>query len=51
MGKEFLIKDSLTSPWKMEAETSNWRVYLLQSHSKKPSTTDFRNMTAKRGCR
>jgi hypothetical protein len=32
MGKEFLIKDSLTSlAWKMEAE--KWRVYLLQSHS------------------
>jgi GLPGLI family protein len=44
MGKEFLIKDSLTSlAWKMEAETSNGG-YTCYKACKKPSTTDFRNM-------
>jgi GLPGLI family protein len=44
MGKEFLIKDSLTSlAWKMEAETSSGG-YTCYKACKKPSTTDFRNM-------
>ena len=47
MGKEFLIKDSLTSlAWKMEAETRVIGGYTCYKATavKKPSATDFRNM-------
>lgn len=47
MGKEFLIKDSLTSLiWKMEAETRVIGGYTCYKATavKKPSATDFRNM-------
>lgn len=47
MGKEFLVKDSLTSlAWKMEAETRVIGGYTCYKATavKKPSTTDFRNM-------
>jgi GLPGLI family protein len=46
MGKEFLVKDSLTSlSWKMEAETrviGGYTCYKATAE-KKPSATDFRN--------
>ncbi|MBG6187179.1 GLPGLI family protein [Flavobacterium sp. CAN_S2] len=47
MGKEFLVKDSLTSlAWKMEAETRVIGGYTCYKATavKKPSATDFRNM-------
>jgi GLPGLI family protein len=47
MGKEFLVKDSLTSlAWKMEAETRVIGGYTCYRATavKKPSATDFRNM-------
>jgi GLPGLI family protein len=47
MGKEFLVKDSLTSlTWKMEAETRMIGGYTCYKATaiKKPSATDFRNM-------
>ncbi|RBN49113.1 GLPGLI family protein [Flavobacterium psychrolimnae] len=47
MGKEFLVKDSLTSiAWKMEAETRVIGGYTCYKATavKKPSVTDFRNM-------
>jgi GLPGLI family protein len=47
MGKEFLVKDSLTSlTWKMEAETRIIGGYTCYKATavKKPSATDFRNM-------
>jgi GLPGLI family protein len=47
MGKEFLVKDSLTSlVWKMEAETRVIGGYTCYKATavKKPSATDFRNM-------
>lgn len=47
MGKEFMIKDSLTSlNWKMEAETRVIGGYTCYKATaiKKPSATDFRNM-------
>ncbi|TDD76300.1 GLPGLI family protein [Flavobacterium caseinilyticum] len=47
MGKEFLVKDSLTSlAWKMEAETRIIGGYTCYKATaiKKPSATDFRNM-------
>lgn len=47
MGKEFLVKDSLTSlAWKMESETrviGGYTCYKATA-TKKPSATDFRNM-------
>ncbi|QIH39321.1 GLPGLI family protein [Flavobacterium sp. Sr18] len=47
MGKEFLVKDSLTSlAWKMEAETRVIGGYTCYKATavKKPSASDFRNM-------
>lgn len=47
MGKEFMVKDSLTSlNWKMEAETRVIGGYTCYKATaiKKPSATDFRNM-------
>jgi GLPGLI family protein len=47
MGKEFLVKDSLTSlAWKMEAETRVIGGYTCYKATavKKPSATDFRNL-------
>jgi GLPGLI family protein len=47
MGKEFLVKDSLTSvAWKMEGETRVIGGYTCYKATaiKKPSGTDFRNM-------
>ncbi|MFN7099912.1 MAG: GLPGLI family protein [Flavobacterium sp.] len=47
MGKEFMVKDSLTNlNWKMEAETRVIGGYTCYKATaiKKPSATDFRNM-------
>lgn len=47
MGKEFMVKDSLTSlNWKMEAETRVIGGYTCYKATaiKKPNATDFRNM-------